>query len=76
MQGMAERRVAKLAGLSVDELWLCFQRVNLVNYHPGRKGRHEKHVHKRTGWVLSLLCYRWWEQGGRKSNSPQGLERG
>ena len=31
--------MAKLAGLSVDELWLYFQRTNLVNYHPGRKVR-------------------------------------
>lgn len=43
-QGLAERRVAKLAGLSVDELWLHFQRTNLVDYHPGRKGRSEKHI--------------------------------
>jgi len=54
MQGMAERRVAKLAGLTVDELWLYFQRTNLINYHPGRKGRHEKHVRALTGYTKHM----------------------
>jgi hypothetical protein len=42
--------VAKLVGMDVDALWLHFQRLNLVNYHPGRKGRSEKHVGKLTGY--------------------------
>jgi len=51
MQGLAERKVAKLAGLKdTDELWERFQRMNLVNFHPGRKPRKKWHL-KTTGYT-------------------------
>tara|TARA_B110000208_G_scaffold30392_1_gene40019 strand:+ start:61 stop:909 length:849 start_codon:yes stop_codon:yes gene_type:complete len=37
--GIAERRLARLAGMSVAALWALFGRTNLLPYFPGGRGR-------------------------------------
>ena len=51
LSGLAERRLARLAGVEVHELWQRFERRNLLDGHPGRKPRAEKHT-ARAGYRL------------------------
>lgn len=45
LQGLPERRLARLAGLaSVAELWSMFDRVDLLGWYPGPKDRKEYHL--------------------------------
>lgn len=45
LQGLPERRLARLAGLaSVAELWSLFDRVDLLGWYPGPKDRKEYHL--------------------------------
>lgn len=43
LQGQPERRLARLAGLSPSELWSAFDRVDLIGWCPGPKGRKSCH---------------------------------
>mmetsp|Transcript_13194 Transcript_13194/g.31491 ORF Transcript_13194/g.31491 Transcript_13194/m.31491 type:complete len:236 (+) Transcript_13194:83-790(+) len=43
LAGPAEQRLARLAGLSVQQLWQQFDRANLLSSYPGMKGRSWKH---------------------------------
>ena len=56
LSGLAEKRLARLAGLEVGELWQRFERRNLLDSHPGRKDKADKHqpdsgyrLHQSTG---------------------------
>ena len=42
--GIAEKRLARLADLTVEQLWGRFDRVNLLKHYPGRKQRAAKHT--------------------------------
>jgi hypothetical protein len=50
LSGLAERRLARLAGVSVDTLWERFDRKNVLAQFPGRKAR--TGVHARANYVL------------------------
>ena len=52
--GIAERRLARMADLGVDELWALFGRVNLLNYFPGGRGRDARHLPRRLGGTYRL----------------------
>ena len=52
--GIAERRLARMAHVSVSELWAQFGRVNLLNYFPGGRGRDAKHLPPRLGGSYRL----------------------
>ena len=39
LQGQPERRLARLAGLSLDDLWAFFERLDLLGWCPGKKDR-------------------------------------
>ncbi|CAK9059040.1 unnamed protein product [Durusdinium trenchii] len=43
LQGQPEKRLARLAGLSLDELWAFFDRVDLLGWCPGKKDRKSYH---------------------------------
>ncbi|CAJ1337150.1 unnamed protein product [Effrenium voratum] len=43
LAGPAEQRLARLASLSVQQLWRHFDRANLLAWYPGLKGRAKKH---------------------------------
>lgn len=45
-----ERRLARLAGCSVEELWRAFERKNVLAFWPGKKERAAKH-HKAAGYT-------------------------
>ena len=45
-----ERRLARLAGCSVEELWRVFERKNVLAFWPGKKERAAKH-HKAAGYT-------------------------
>ena len=56
LSGLAEQRLARLAGLEVSTLWRRFNRRNLLEAHPGRKFKADKHqrtngyrLHQSTG---------------------------
>ena len=44
LNGLAERRLARLAGVSVETLWEHFDRRNLLGQFPGRKARTGVHA--------------------------------
>ncbi|CAE8623075.1 unnamed protein product [Polarella glacialis] len=45
LQGQPERRLAKLAGLArPEELWACFDRLDLIGWCPGPKDRKSYHL--------------------------------
>ena len=37
LTGAAERRLAKLAGVSVERLWVIFDRINVLPHFPGKQ---------------------------------------
>lgn len=43
LAGPAEQRLARLAGMSVEQLWGHFDRTNLLSWYPGLKERSKKH---------------------------------
>ena len=43
LAGPAEQRLARLAGMSVNQLWENFDRTNLLSWYPGLKQRSKKH---------------------------------
>ena len=56
LSGLPEKRLARLAGLEICELWQRFERRNLLDNHPGRKFKADKHqrdngyrLHQSTG---------------------------
>lgn len=56
LSGLPEQRLARLAGWDVGVLWQRFERRNLLEAHPGRKFKAEKHqrengykLHQSTG---------------------------
>ena len=51
LSGLAERRLARLAGLEVDELWHRFDRHNLLSEFPGRLPKHARHQ-RTSGYAL------------------------
>jgi hypothetical protein len=51
LSGLAERRLARLAGMELTELWTRFDRTNLLDAHPGRKPRADKHT-RESGYTL------------------------
>jgi hypothetical protein len=54
LQGLPERRLSKLAGLSSpDELWKMFDRIDLLGWYPGPKDRKEYHK-KSTGYTKHM----------------------
>jgi len=44
LQGPPETRLAKLAGLSRAELWLMFDRIDLIGWYAGPKHRRDNHL--------------------------------
>lgn len=44
LQGQPEKRLARLAGLSLDELWTLFDRLDLLGWCPGKKDRKSYHL--------------------------------
>ena len=51
LSGLAEQRLARLAGLEVADLWRRFDRRNLLHEFPGRKPRADKH-RRENGYML------------------------
>ena len=51
LSGLAEQRLARLAGVEVGELWRRFDRRNLLDAFPGRKPRADKH-RRENGYML------------------------
>ncbi|CAE7179849.1 unnamed protein product, partial [Symbiodinium microadriaticum] len=46
LQGLPERRLARLAGLqSAEDFWVHFDRLDLIGWCPGRKDRKPYHLH-------------------------------
>ena len=43
LAGPAEQRLARLAGVSVPELWRRYDRANLLSWYPGLKRRSARH---------------------------------
>jgi len=43
LEGLAEQRLARLAGLTVEALWERFDRRNVLSAFPGRKHKDDKH---------------------------------
>lgn len=61
LQGTSEQRLARLAGLSVAELWQRFDRRNLLDHFPGKLPKRQCHrreagytLHQGTGDVFPL----------------------
>jgi hypothetical protein len=50
LQGLPEKRLARLAGLEISALWATFDRTNLLGYYPGCKSRAAKHSRELTGY--------------------------
>ena len=46
LAGAAERRLAKLAGVSVDHLWQLCDRVNLLHHFPGKQATTRSATHQ------------------------------
>lgn len=44
LQGQPEKRLARLAGLSLDDLWASFDRLDLLGWCPGKKDRKSYHL--------------------------------
>ena len=58
---MAEQRLARLAGISVSELWERFDRQNLLAQFPGKEPKEDRHrreagykLHESTGDCFPL----------------------
>ena len=60
LRGPPEKRLCQLSGMAPKTLWGLFDRVNLLNYFPGKKSRAEKHAspdykkHQSDGDVFPL----------------------